>query len=374
MTNLAGERRGAHGYADISDMLRARVARGELRPGDRLVSVRELARELRVNVNTVARAYAELAREGVVVTHAGGGTHVAAPPEGALFREAREARLRDLVGSAVLQALGLGYRPEQIVAAVLGQLARWQAVEPPAPAHERPIEQTVVFAGSHDLTLDLLGARLRRREPPVWLTATYGGSLEGLMALARDEAHLAGCHLLDEQTGDYNAPFVARLLPGQTVALVTLALREQGFIVRPGNPKGIRAPADLARPDVAVAARQRGSGTQVLLEHELRRIGITLASVRTGARAYATHLAVAGAVAEGGSDVGLGIRGAARAYGLDFVPIATERYELAIPERLLDQPSVQAILATLVDDAFRRSVHELGGYDVSEAGRRRVLR
>ncbi|MBA2451204.1 MAG: GntR family transcriptional regulator [Chloroflexi bacterium] len=373
MTKIPGERRGTIGYADIGDMLRARVARGELRPGDRLVPVRELAGQLRVNVNTVARAYAELARQGVVVTHAGGGTHVAAPAEGALFREAREARLRELVGSAVLQALGLGYRPEQIEAAVLGQLARWQAVEPPAPAREQPVEQTVVFAGSHDLTLDLLAARLRRRDLPVWLTATYGGSLEGLMALARGEAHLAGCHLLDEQTGDYNAPFVTRLLPGRPVALVTLALREQGFLLRPGNPKRIQAPADLARPDVAVAARQRGSGTQVLLEHELRRIGITLEAVRTGDRAYATHLAVAGAVAEGGADVGLGIRGAARAYGLDFIPIATERYELAIPERLLDQPSVQAVLATLVDDDFRRTVHELGGYDVAETGRRRMV-
>jgi molybdate-binding protein/DNA-binding transcriptional regulator YhcF (GntR family) len=365
--------RGVVGYAQLCDLLRARIARGELKPGDRLAPVRELAGELGVNVNTVARAYAQLAREGVLVTHAGGGTRVAAPPDGAPFREAREARLRELVGSAVLQALGLGYRPEQIEAAVLGQLARWRAVELPEQARPRPVEQTLVFAGSHDLTLDLLAARLQRREPAVWLRATYGGSLEGLMALARDEAHLAGCHLLDEQTGDYNAPFVARLLPGQPVALVTLALREQGFLVRPGNPKGIRAPADLARPDVAFAARQRGSGTRVLLEHELRRAGIAPAAPRTGDRVYGTHLAVAGAVAEGGADVGLGIRGAARAYDLEFVPIATERYELAIPERLLDQPSVRAVLATLADDDFRRTVAELGGYDTSETGRRRLI-
>lgn len=363
--------RGAVGYAQICDLVRARVARGELRPGQRLTSVRELAAELGVNVNTVARAYAELAREGVIVTHAGGGSHVAEPAAQGLFREAREARLRDLVGGTVLQALGLGYRPEQIEAAVLGQLGRWAAAEAGPPAPERPTERALLFAGSHDLTLDLLAARLQRREPPVWLRTTFGGSLEGLMALAREEAHLAGCHLLDESTGEYNAPYVARLLPGQPVVLVTLALREQGLLVRPGNPKKVHALADLARPEVVVALRQRGSGTRVLLEHELRRAGLSPGAVRGGEATHATHLAVAGAVAEGGADTGLAIRAVARAYGLEFLPIATERYELAIPERLIDEPAVGAVLETLDEGGFRRTVQELGGYDVSETGRRR---
>jgi molybdate-binding protein/DNA-binding transcriptional regulator YhcF (GntR family) len=355
-------------YAQICDLVRARVARGELRPGDRLTPVRELAAELGVNVNTVARAYAELAREGVVVSHAGAGTRVAPSPEGELSRQARDARLQDIVGGAVLQALGLGFRPEQVEAAVVGQLARWRAVQSELQPPPRSIDRTLVFAGSHDLTLDLLAARLQRLDPPIHLSTTFTGSLEGLMALARDEAHLAGCHLLDEQTGDYNAPFVARLLPGRAVALVTVALREQGLIVRAGNPKAIRALADLARPDVTVAVRQRGSGTQVLLEHELRRGGLSPAAVRTGDRAYPTHVAVAGAVVEGGADVGLGIRGAARAYGLDFIPLATERYELAIAEQQLDSPAPRALLSILTEDDFKCTVRELGGYDVSEIG------
>src|SRR5712691_11216433 len=168
-TNGAAVQRGAAGYAQICDLIRARVARGELRPGERLRPVRELAVELGVNVNTVARAYAELAREGVIVTHAGGGSHVADPNRAGLFQEARETRLRELVGGAVLQALGLGYRPEQIEAAVIGQLGRWGLAEAPRPAPPRPPEQALLFAGSHDLTLDLLAARLQRREPPVWL-------------------------------------------------------------------------------------------------------------------------------------------------------------------------------------------------------------
>jgi molybdate-binding protein/DNA-binding transcriptional regulator YhcF (GntR family) len=370
MRNL---KRGGLGYVQIRDNLRARIARGELQPGDRLASVRELAAELRVNVNTVARAYAELAREGVVVSHAGGGTHVAVEPRGPLFDQARASRLVEIVGPVVLQALGLGYRPDQVEAAVLGQLARWQRVDSQAQPSARPTEQSIVFAGSHDLTLDLLAARLQRREPPIHLAASYTGSLEGLMALSREEAHLAGCHLLDEATGDYNAPFVARLLPGRAVVLVTLALREQGLIVRPDNPKGIGSLADLARPDVTVAVRQRGSGTQVLLEHELRRAGIHPGAPRTDDRVYPTHLAVAGSVAEGGTEAGLGIRGAARAYGLGFIPVATERYELAIPDRLANDPSIRAVLETLEDDGFRRTVSELGGYDVSEMGRRRLV-
>ena len=373
MTNPATERRGLIGYAQIRDLLRARVARGELKPGDRLSPVRELAAELGVNVNTVARAYAELAREGVLISHAGGGTHVAAVPEGALFRQAREARLQEIVGGSVLQALGLGYRPEQIEAAVLGQLARWREVQALEPVREQIAEQAVVFAGSHDLTLDLLAARLQRRTPPIDLRAAYTGSLEGLVALARDEAHLAGCHLLDEQTGEYNAPFVARLLPGQRVALVTLALRSQGLMVRPGNPKAIHGLGDLGRPDVTIAVRQKGSGTRVLLEHELRRSGLSPAAPRTGDRAYATHVAVAGAVAEGGADVGLGILGAARAYGLEFIPLATERYELVVPERRLGEPAVLAVLDVLAEADFLETVRELGGYDVFETGRRRLV-
>lgn len=371
MTSQASALRGGLGYQQIADLLRARVARGELRPGDRVTSVRELAGQVGVNVNTVARAYAELAREGVLVSHAGGGTRVAATAEAGLFQRARQARLQELVGGVVLQTLGLGYRPEQIEAALLGQLTRWSAVEPPERVEPSLDESAVLFAGSHDPTLDLLAARLRRRDPPVWLSTTFTGSLEGLMALAHDEAHLAGCHLLDEQTGDYNAPFVARLLPGQAVLLVTLAQREQGLIVRSGNPFDIATVADLLRPGVSFAGRQRGSGTQVLLEFGLRRAGLDPAALQTDGRVYRTHSAVAGAVAEGGATAGLGIRAAARAFGLDFVPVATERYELAIPERLIEQPGPRAVLATLEEDGFQRTVRELGGYDIAQAGQRR---
>ncbi len=372
MTIQRRSRGGALGYAQIGDLVRARVARGELQAGDRLTPVRELAAELGVNVNTVARAYADLAREGVVVAHAGGGTHVATQPAGTGYLQVREARLREMLGGPILQALGLGYRAEQIEATVVTLLGRWRVDQTPALRVPLP-QETVILAGSHDLTLDLLAARLRLRQPAVQVDARYGGSLEGLIALARDEAHLAGCHLLDEQSGDYNAPFVSRVLPGREIALVTLALREQGLLTRPGNPKGLRACADLGRADLTVAVRQRGSGTQVLLEHELRRSGVPIGQIQSGDREYETHLALAAAIAGGAADVGLGIRGAARAFGLEFIAVATERYELAIPAHRLEEPGIRAVLDILGQDDFLNAARELGGYDVSETGRQRMV-
>ncbi|MCC7104776.1 MAG: GntR family transcriptional regulator [Chloroflexi bacterium] len=359
------------GYAELCDHLRARVARGELAPGARLPTVRALACELGVNPNTVGRAYSTLAREGVLTTQTGAGTRVAQRPETHLYQEARVARLRELLGSAVLHALGLGYRPEQIEAAVSVQLARWQTSRREAEEPRAAAELTLTFAGSHDLTIDLLAARLQRRDPPVWLHASYEGSLAGLTAVARGEAHLAGCHLLDEESGEYNLPFVARMLAPRSAVLVMVASREQGLIVAADDPKRVHRIEDLARPDVVLAARQSGSGTHALLQHELRRRGIAFEQIRTDGRTYTTHLAVASAVADGAADCGLGVRAAALAYGLAFHPVAVEPYELVVPRESLDEPGVVALLEMLSDESFRRTIGELGGYTVSSTGQRR---
>jgi putative molybdopterin biosynthesis protein len=129
--------------------------------------------------------------------------------------------------------------------------------------------------------------------------------------------------------------------------------------------------SDLAEPGLIVAFRQRGSGTQVLLEHELRRAGLGSSDLHNDERTYTTHLAVAGAVAAGSADAGLGILGAARAYGLEFLPVTTERFELAVPGSLVEAPAMQGLLHILMDQDFLRTVSELGGYDVSQTGQRR---
>lgn len=236
------------------------------------------------------------------------------------------------------------------------------------------IEGTVLIVGSHDVALDVLADFLRREYPSAALASAHVGSLGGLLALHRGEAHMAGIHLLDETTGEYNVPYVRLHLPGRAVTLVTLAHREQGLLVPPGNPKRIQTVADLARPGVRFINRQRGAGTRLLLDYELRRAGISPGQIGGYDREVYTHMAVAVTVATGAADVGLGILAAARAMGLDFVPVAHERFDLAIPDEHLAAPGVQQVLAVLERDDFRRAVAALGGYDLSRTGTRLSVR
>lgn len=230
------------------------------------------------------------------------------------------------------------------------------------------IEETTVAAGSHDISLDVMASFLRRRFPGASLSSAHVGSLGGLAALLRGEAHCAGVHLLDEETGEYNVPYVKRLLKGREVVLVNLAYREQGLMVAPGNPKGIRGLEDLTREDVVFVNRQKGAGTRVYLDYALRRLGIDPGAVRGYGSEEYTHTAVAAAVAAGLADAGLGIRAAARALGLDFVGVAWERYDLCVPAEFWDTPHVQRLLEVMSDPAFRQEVEALGGYDTSDCG------
>lgn len=230
------------------------------------------------------------------------------------------------------------------------------------------LERTLVTIGSHDLALDLLASHIRRLDPATRLSSANVGSLGGLLALQRGDAHLAGTHLLDEETGDYNWPFIRRLLPNQELVLVHVAYREQGLIVPPGNPLGLQRLSDLTRPDVRFANRQRGSGTRVLLDYELKRAALAPSAIQGYGREEFTHLAVAAAVLSGSAQVGLGILGAARALGLDFVPLFHERYDLAIPRRHWESALLAPLRAALADPSYHAAVNALGGYDVRAMG------
>ena len=237
----------------------------------------------------------------------------------------------------------------------------------------RDIARALVAIGSHDLALDLLAQFLAERHEGLRLVSANVGSLGGLVALRRGEAHLAGTHLLDPVTGEYNTAYVRRYLPGQRVALVTLAGRQQGWLVPRGNPLGLSGWDDAARPDVRLVNRQRGAGTRVLLDYELGRRSIAPETVRGYEREEYTHLAVAAAVASGAADAGLGIQAAARALRLDFVPLAHEPYELAIPQAAYESERLRPLLALLGDDAFRAAVAAMPGYDTSVMGRTRFV-
>ncbi len=186
--------------------------------------------------------------------------------------------------------------------------------------------------------------------------------------MARGEAHVAGMHLLDEASGEYNLPFVRRALAGRRALVVTAAHWAQGLIVARGNPRGIHGAADLARPDLAIVNREAGAGSRAALDHALRAAGVAPAAVRGYGRAVGSHRAVAEIVAAGLADAGPGIQAAAAALGLGFVPLAHERYDLVIPAEHREHPPVQALLDTLTSPAFRAEVAALPGYDTSRTG------
>jgi len=228
------------------------------------------------------------------------------------------------------------------------------------------IGRTVVAVGSHDPMLDLLGQYLAVRFPGYRLSSANVGSLGGLVAQKRGEAHLSGTHLLDPETGEYNVAYIRRTLGDLPVRVVTFAHREQGLIIALGNPLGLQSLDDL--PRARYVNRQRGAGTRVLLDYELGQRGIDPGQVEGYEREEYTHLAVAAAVASGSADCGMGIRNAALALGLEFIPVAHERYDLVIPEAVVDLPMVQHVLALLGDDEFRAAVAAQPGYDVQEMG------
>jgi putative molybdopterin biosynthesis protein len=201
------------------------------------------------------------------------------------------------------------------------------------------------------------------------LSSSNVGSIGGLIALQRGEAHVAGSHLLDEETGEYNRSSVRHHLPGRRVMIVNLVHRDQGLIVAPGNPKRIRSLEDLLRPDIRYVNRQRGAGTRVLLDYELKRIGADPRQVAGYEREEYTHLGVAAAVMSGTADVGLGILAAARALKMEFVPLLKERYDLIIPREHYESDLLAPLLEVIRSTSFRQEVEALGGYDGSDMGR-----
>lgn len=232
---------------------------------------------------------------------------------------------------------------------------------------------TIRLTGSHDLSLTLLGDWLHAENPVLRFAAANVGSLPGLMALLRREAHLAGSHLFDADTGDFNVGPARRLLAPQGLHVTVLGFvaRVQGMLVAPGNPRRIGGLADLARDDVTFVNRQSGAGTRILLDYHLRRLGIAPAQVRGYTREESTHLAVATAVAQGAADCGLGIQAAAQALKLDFIPVAEERFDLVIPVEYIESALLAPLLALLRrrDPAFCARVTALGGYDTQPMGR-----
>lgn len=240
----------------------------------------------------------------------------------------------------------------------------------------RPLEdvrRTILFTGSHDLTIGVLEDTLKTRWPELKISAASVGSLGGLVALRRREAHLAGTHLLDPRRGGYNLADIRRHLAARDVVVVNLVRREQGLMVARGNPKGLRGLEDLVRPDVRYVNRQPGAGTRVLLDYRLRRLGIRPARIAGYEREEHTHMAVAVAVKSGLADAGLGIRQAAVALELDFLPLEVEDYDLVLLRTFAESETGARLLGALRSSEFTAAIGRLAGYSTEHTGEEKPL-
>ncbi|MEC9488809.1 MAG: substrate-binding domain-containing protein, partial [Halanaerobium sp.] len=194
------------------------------------------------------------------------------------------------------------------------------------------------------------------------------GSLGGLVALQRGECHLAGCHLLDPRTGDYNLPYLKRYFPNRDMVLLNLVNREQGLLVKKGNPLQIDGLRDLIQKGATYCNRQRGAGTRALLDYLLQQEGLNPEQLKGYGKEEYTHIAAALAVASGSADAALGIKAAASAMELDFIPLAEERYDLALPSELLSDDRLVILRELISSKEFKMGVKELGGYRTEKSG------
>ena len=265
--------------------------------------------------------------------------------------------------TSITEADGIIRIPNQIEGLKEGEKTAAELLRPLSS-----VQNTIVIVGSHDNSLDALADMIKAKYPQLTLSSSHVGSMGGLMAIKRGACHFAGSHLLDTEDGSYNVSYIAKYLQGIDVKLVNLVYREQGLIVARRNPKGIKGIEDLARRDVSFINRQPGSGTRILLDYRLKQLGLDPGDIDGYLHEEFTHMAVAVAVLSGTVDAGLGIYAAARALGLDFIPVVTEQYDLIIPLEHFESNNIQLMLEIVNSAEFKRRVNALGGYSTKKTG------
>ena len=230
------------------------------------------------------------------------------------------------------------------------------------------LNNTVVVIGSHDINIDILADEIHKLGQGIRISSGNVGSLGGLIALKKGTCHMAGSHLLDTESGQYNVSYIKRYLKGVRVSVFHLVLRDQGLIVAKGNPKGIKGIEDLAESNIVFVNRQAGSGTRVLFDYKLGQLGLEPRAIKGYDHDEFTHMTVAVDVLSGAADCGMGIFAAAKALDLDFVPMVREQYDLVIPTVMVEQHNIKVVLDTIRSQHFRDRVAGLGGYDPSKSG------
>lgn len=235
-------------------------------------------------------------------------------------------------------------------------------------AKPEKLKNTLVVIGSHDPLLDELADMMHRHSKELYMSSSHVGSMGGIMAVRRGEAHMAGCHLLDTETGVYNIAFMKRYFPNGGIRLIRCVGRQQGLMVQKGNPVKFERFADIAKEGVRYVNRQKGSGTRILTDYLCKKEGIDTEQIYGYEREELTHTSVAAQIAAGSADAGMGIYSAAKLYDLEFIPICIEEYDLIIPDSAWDTPMVQQLLETLKSEEFKEKLQMLGGYTLEKTG------
>lgn len=355
----------SHLYQKIFESIRDDILSGAIQPGATLPPMRKITEQWNCTTGTILRAYQELARQGLVVSHAGQGTKVVERLPEQKQTPLRRAALFNRTEAFLLETITAGYAPDEVEQSLRVALDRWRAV---SDQPEETPPNILRFVGSHDPSLALIASQYHEANPEYSINLTFTGSLGGLIALTEKKADLAGCHLWDENTDTYNEPFIRKLLPGKKVAMLTLAYRHVGLILPNGNPLALQGMKDLQKPGVRFVNRQAGSGTRVWLDAQFHRLKIDPAAISGYAEEKMTHSEIARAISKGQANAGVGVETAALSFGLDFILLTTERYDLVIPEEKWDHKPIQAFKKWLDNDKAKNAIGSLGGYDTSQTG------
>lgn len=238
---------------------------------------------------------------------------------------------------------------------------------------ENKIKNNLLLIGSHDLSLDLIRNQIKKRAFNFDLNLQTVGSMAGLTSLRRGESHLAGAHLLNPESGEYNISYLKRFFKGQKLALINLVYREQGFYLKKGNPKNIKEISDLLNNDLNYINRQRGAGTRVLFDYLLKENSINPAEIAGYDKEEYTHIAAAAAVGRGSADAALGIRAAAEIMDVDFLPLAEEKYDLILKAEYLEDQRIKQLIELISSEEIKNEIEKLGGYQTKDTGKVKIL-
>lgn len=357
-------------YQQIAETLRKEILAGTRKPGEKLPTVRNMTTFWNCTAGTVQRAYKILAKQGLIQSRPGQGTHVATVPELKEIMPLRRATLFNRTENFLLESISAGYSQNEIELAMRMALDRWRVVKKEIQSTQ---ENVIRYAGSNDIAIAWISAHFSEILPSFQLSLQFGGSLGGLIALAEGKADIAGSHLWDEVSQDYNIPYIERILPGKKTALVTLAQRQLGLIVPRENPLNISGLHDLVRPEIRFVNRQSGSGTRVWLDSRLHDLSIPTDLIQGYNNDKFTHTDVARSIVDDHANTGIGLKAAANAFDLGFVDLTSECFELVIPFEILQQPAVKDFIAWLATQEAHNAIDAIEGYDASQTGQIRWI-